>query len=156
MVSYRAEHQLSAQNSGIAVLVQQLVPADLSGVAFSANPINHSRDEIMINASWGLGESVVSGKVTPDSLVVSKANLRVKETFIGAKGLKTVLDAQGTREIPVSKAQQQAPCLDHHQTREIAQLAIDLEGRMGWPVDLEFAYYANQLYLLQCRPITTL
>jgi pyruvate,water dikinase len=141
---------------GVAVLVQQLVPAELSGVAFSANPISGIRDEVMINASWGLGESVVSGKVTPDCWITGKSDFRVKESYIGAKRLKTVLDAEGIRETPVARSEQMVLCLDEPKVREITRLAVQLESRMGWPVDLEFAYLADQLYVLQCRPITTL
>ena len=67
MASYRREHNLPTESLGVAVLVQQLVPAEISGVVFSANPVSGNRDEVMINATWGLGESLVSGKVTPDT-----------------------------------------------------------------------------------------
>ena len=156
MAAYRKEHNLPAESLGVAVLVQQLIPAEVSGVVFSANPISGNRDEVMINATWGLGESLVSGKVTPDTLWVQKSDLKVKNSQIGEKGLMTVLTEGGTEEVRVPRAQRQAPSLDDEKTGEIAKLAIDLEQEMGWPVDLEFAYYANDLYLLQCRPITTL
>ena len=156
MAAYRKEHNLPAESLGVAVLVQQLIPAEVSGVVFSANPISGNRDEVMINATWGLGESLVSGKVTPDTLLAQKSDLKIKDSQIGEKGLMTVLTEGGTEEVRVPRAQRQAPSLDDEKTGEIAKLAIDLEQEMGWPVDLEFAYYANDLYLLQCRPITTL
>ena len=156
MAAYRKEHNLPAEGLGLASLVQQLIPAEVSGVVFSANPISGNRDEVMINATWGLGESLVSGKVTPDTLLVQKSDLKIKDSQIGEKGLMTVLTEGGTEEVRVPRAQRQAPSLDDEKTGEIAKLAIDLEQEMGWPVDLEFAYYANDLYLLQCRPITTL
>ncbi len=156
MEAYRKEHNLPAESLGVAVLVQQMVAAEVSGVVFSANPISGNRDEVMINATWGLGESLVSGKVTPDTLVVQKSDFKIKDSQIGEKGLMTVLTEGGTEEVRVPRAQRQAPTLDDEKTGEITKLAIDLEREMGWPVDLEFAYYANDLYLLQCRPITTL
>jgi pyruvate,water dikinase len=156
MAAYRKEHNLPAESLGVAVLVQQLISAEVSGVVFSANPISGNRDEVMINATWGLGESLVSGKVTPDTLLVQKSDLKIKDSQIGEKGLMTVLTEGGTEEVRVPRSQRQAPALDEEKTGEIAKLAIDLEQEMGWPVDLEFAYYANDLYLLQCRPITTL
>jgi pyruvate,water dikinase len=73
MTSYRKEHNLASENLGVAVLVQQLIPAEVSGVVFSANPVSGSREEVMINSTWGLGESLVSGKVTPDTLIVRKS-----------------------------------------------------------------------------------
>ena len=156
MASYRKEHNLSSASLGVAVLVQQLISADVSGVVFSANPVSGSRDEVMINATWGLGESLVSGKVTPDTWIVNKSDSRVKDRYVGEKGLMTVLAEGGTKEVGVPRSQRQAVTLDGEKTREITELAIELEREMGWPVDLEFAYQSDDLYLLQCRPITTL
>lgn len=156
MESYRKEHNLPTASLGIAVLVQQLISAEVSGVAFSANPVSGSRDEVMINATWGLGESLVSGRVTPDTWIVNKSDSRVKDRYVGEKGLMTVLADGGTTEVDVPRSQRQAVTLDGKKTREITQLAMDLEREMGWPVDLEFAYQSDDLYLLQCRPITTL
>jgi pyruvate,water dikinase len=155
MVSYRQEHNLSAEGLGIAILVQQMVPADVSGVAFSVNPVTGIQNEMMINATWGLGESVVGGKVTPDTLVVDKSTLQVKQTYIGEKHIMTTLSEGGTIDIRVPAPQRKALSLEPNQTSEVARLALELEQKMGWPVDLEFAYFANELFLLQCRPITT-
>ena len=156
MSSYRKEHNLPSESLGVAVLVQQLIPAEVSGVIFSANPISGSKDEVMINSTWGLGESLVSGKVTPDTLIVKKSDLEVKDRYVGENGLMTVLDEGGTKEVNVPISQRQTFTLDGEKTRDITQLALDIERKMGWPVDLEFAYYADDLFLLQCRPITTL
>ncbi len=156
MEAYRKEHGLPAESQGVAVLVQQLISADVSGVVFSANPVSGNRDEVMINATWGLGESLVSGKVTPDTWIVNRSDSGIKDRFIGEKGTMTVLEDGGTAEVRVPRAQREAATLDEEKTKEVAKLALDLEAEMGWPVDLEFAYFANDLYLLQCRPITTL
>lgn len=156
MQSYRQEHNLDGSSSGIAVLVQQLVPADAAGVVFSANPITGSRDELMINASWGLGESVVSGTVTPDTHVVNKGNFGLIDTFVGPKSRMTVMSDNGTEEVDAPADWRDLLCLSNDQIREVAELAVSLEGRMGWPVDLEFAYQGESLFLLQCRPITTI
>ena len=140
MESYRKEHGLPADSSGVAVLVQQMVAADVSGVVFSANPISGNRDEVMINATWGLGESLVSGKVTPDIWIVDKSDSRVKETYIGEKGTMTILEYDGTAEVRVPRAQREVATLNSEQAKEVAKLALDLETEMGWPVDLEFSY----------------
>ena len=154
--SYRQEHNLNSEDAGVAVLVQLLIPAESGGVVFSANPINGSRDEIMINASWGLGESVVSGSVTPDTFLIRKTDSSVIDSFVGPKDKMTVLVEQGTEEIDVPAAKRQSLCLNDVQVLELAALATGLEAKMGWPVDLEFAYRGSDLFLLQCRPITTL
>jgi phosphoenolpyruvate synthase/pyruvate phosphate dikinase len=140
----------------LAVLVQLLVPADASAVVFSANPVTGSRDEVLINASWGLGESIVSGTVTPDTYVIRKSDLAVVSRDIGDKHRMTVLAPRGTQEVAIPRRQQRSPSIDDDQVVELARLGIALEATMGWPVDIECAYRGRELYLLQCRPITTL
>jgi len=140
----------------LAVLVQQLVPADTAAVVFSANPVTGRRDEVVVNAGWGLGESIVSGTVTPDTYVIRKADLAVVSRAIAEKRRMTVLAPTGTHEVPVPLRQQRAPSLDDSQVAELARLGIALESALGWPVDIECAYRGRDLYLLQCRPITTL
>jgi phosphoenolpyruvate synthase/pyruvate phosphate dikinase len=156
VLEYRRQNDLPVDDVQIAVLVQQMVPADIAGVAFSANPVNKNRDEVVINTSWGLGESVVSGTVSPDTYVVSKSDLKVLEREIAEKEKMTVAHPDGTREVDVPRFMRGESTLDDAKAIEIAQLARVLEQQMGWPVDIECAYHEEILYLLQCRPITTL
>jgi pyruvate,water dikinase len=154
-MAYRRHQSLPLEQVQLAVLVQQLVAADVSAVAFSANPVTGDRDEVIINASWGLGESVVGGSVTPDTFIMRKTDLGVKQRAIADKARMTVSVPGGTREVDVPRFLRLEAVLSVEQVAEIAQLAINLEATMGWPVDVECAYAAGQLYLLQCRPITT-
>lgn len=153
-IEYRRHWGLS-EEVAMAVLVQQLIPADVSAVVFSANPITGNRAECVINASWGLGESIVGGRVTPDAYVVRKADLAVQERQIADKERMTVPAANRTREISVPRWLRRQPVLTDDQIVEMARLSIRLEATMGWPVDVECAYRGGELYLLQCRPITT-
>ena len=152
---YRSRHGIEDEQIRIAVVVQQLIPADVSAVVFSANPVTGNRDEVMINASWGLGESVVGGTVTPDTYVVHKPNTIVLRN-VADKECMTALRNEGTYEVEVPPRLRQMPSLTDQQVVELAQLASSLEQEMGWPVDIECAYYVVLLYLLQCRTITTL
>jgi len=138
----------------VAVLVQQLVRSDVSAVVFSADPRTGERAHIVVNAAWGLGESLVGGTVTPDLYVVRKADLAVLSRQIADKVVMTVLGAAGTREVPVPRALRQASALDDAQVAALAAWARSLEAYEGRPVDLECAYAAGRPYLLQCRPIT--
>ena len=156
VLEYRRLHGLTTERACLAVLVQKFIPADVSSVVFSANPVTSSADEVVINASWGLGESVVGGTVTPDSYMVDKATLKVVARQIGDKRRMTVPAHEGTEEVDVPRFLQTRPALEDSQVVELAQLAVDLESTMGWPVDLECSYHAGNLYLLQCRPITTI
>ena len=155
-LEYRRQQGLSLENVQLAVLVQQLIVSDVSIVAFSMNPITLNRAEVMINASWGLGESLVSGTVTPDTFVVRKSDLEVTSQTIADKGRMTVAVSGGTREVDVPRFLRSEACLSKEQLIEVAQLVLSLEATMGYPVDVECAYADGKLYLLQCRPITTL
>ncbi len=155
-IDYRRRHGISENNVKIAVLVQQMVPADVSAVVFGANPVNGNRDEIVVNVSWGLGESVVGGTVTPDSYVVRKQDATILSRHIGEKLRMTVPVSGGTKEVGVPRMLQTQPAASDEQVVEMANLTIELEAAVGWPVDVECAYHGHQLYLLQCRPVTTL
>jgi phosphoenolpyruvate synthase/pyruvate phosphate dikinase len=156
VLAYRSLHGLAIEGIGIAVLVQQLVMADVSAVLFSANPINGRRDEMVLTASWGLGESVVGGTVSPDTWIIDAASNDVIITSIGSKQRMTVAIPGGTREVEVPRMLREQLSLTEAQVREVARLGARLEAAQGWPVDIEVAFAGGELYLLQCRPITTL
>jgi len=117
----------------IAVLVQLMVPADASAIAFSADPVSGARDVVVVNAARGLGDAIASGTITPDSYTVRKRDLVITSRACADGG--AVPDGDITA---------------------IARLAIQLETVMGAPVDIECALRDGELHLLQCRPITTL
>lgn len=156
VVEYRRRNGLPIDRIHLAVLVQQLVPSDVSAVMFTANPVNSRRDEIVINASWGLGESIVGGTVTPDMVIVRKDDLGVVSHHVAEKRRMTVSVPGGTREAEVPRFLRRRAALDRSQILEMAQVGLSLEARHGWPVDVECAWHDGRLYLLQCRPITTL
>ena len=154
-IHYRESRGEATGKAGLAVLVQRLVPADVSAVAFSANPVTGSRDEVVINSAWGLGESVVGGTVTPDTFAVRKQDLVVTKEEVADKALMTVSVPGGTEEVNVPGFMRKSPSLDSDRVAEIAQLAVDLEKQHDYPVDIECAVAEGELFLLQCRPITT-
>src|SRR5574341_1662111 len=136
-LEYRRQQGLSLERLQLAVLVQQLVASDVSAVVFSANPITGARDEVVINASWGLGESIVGGTVTPDTFIVRKSDLAVISRVIADKQHMTVSAPGGTREVDVPRFLRQQASLSDEQAREMAQLALTLETTMGYAVDVE-------------------
>jgi pyruvate,water dikinase len=140
----------------LAVLVQELVRADVSAVAFTAHPVSGRRDQVVVTASYGLGESVVGGTVTPDTWILDCARLSISTLEIGAKERMTVPVAGGTREVAVPALLRSSPCLSEEQVRRMAGLALDLERHAGFPVDVELALAGERLVVLQCRPITAL
>ena len=155
-IEYRRRQGISEDNAKIAVLVQQMVPADVSAVVFGANPVTGSRDEVVVNVSWGLGESVVGGTVTPDSYVVRKEDAGIVSRSVAEKLRMTVAVPGGTNEVNVPRMLRTQPAASDEQVAEMARLALELEKAVGWPVDVECAFHGQELYLLQCRPVTTL
>ncbi|MCX6032524.1 MAG: PEP-utilizing enzyme [Chloroflexi bacterium] len=140
----------------IAVIVQQLVRADSSGVLFTANPVTGQRDQAMISAAWGMGEAIVGGLVTPDTLIVDKATGRVLARETADKQVMTVLLGSGTREQPVPEPLRRAPVLSDAQAAELVQLAGRIETLYGMPMDIEWALAEKTFAILQARPITAL
>ncbi len=155
-LAYRRRTGLPDAPARAAVLVQRLVRADAAGVVFSANPVTGARDEAVVNAAWGLGESVVSGTVTPDAIVVRHADGAIRSHAVAEKRTMTVAVTGGTREVPVPGCMAREPAVDAAQARAAARLALALERETGAPVDVEVAWAGTALFLLQCRPITTL
>lgn len=151
---YKKEHGFSIQQPRIAVIVQQQVDADSAGVAFSLNPLNNCYDEAVINANYGLGESVVAGEVEPDVFVVDKLTRAILETQVGSKEVVITLNADGgtTR---TSRARDGQPCITSVQVVALIDLLNRIEADYRKPVDIEWAISKDKLYLLQVRPITT-
>lgn len=155
-LAYRRDHGLPEDGLALAVLVQRLVVADASGVAFSADPVSGRRDRLVVNATWGLGESLVAGHVTPDVWTLDKADLHVLETRPSAKSAMTVLAGDRTVERAVPGFLRERPALTDAELAAVADLTRDLERHQGWPVDVEFAVADGAVHLLQCRPVTAL
>ncbi|MFT4562703.1 MAG: phosphohistidine swiveling domain-containing protein [Gammaproteobacteria bacterium] len=156
--SYRHTQRIDHFDVDVAVVIQQMVDSDVSGVVFTANPLTTATDETVINASWGLGEAIVASLVTPDSYIVRHKNLRVREKTLGSKKVKTVRNPEtgiGTVEIEVEDSDQNQFCLTDRQASELAELCSRvMEYYGGFPQDLEFGIAAGQIYLLQSRQIT--
>jgi pyruvate,water dikinase len=158
-LAYRAQHGISVERARLAVLVQQLVPADAAAVLFTANPVTNRSDEAIVTASYGLGESIVGGTVVPDTYVVRKhgsSGPQIVERLVGEKRVMTVLVDGGTTEVLVPVGLRSVPAVQDAQIVDAVRLGIALEQEMGSPVDVECAWKDATLYLLQCRPITTL
>jgi pyruvate, water dikinase len=155
-LDYRLHVGLPVDHIGLAILVQAQIPADSAAVVFSANPVNGRLDEIVVNASYGLGESIVGGTTTPDTFVIRKPDFEILARTIGQKQLMTVPVPGGTREVETPALLRGLPSVDDDQIVALAALAVALEDAGGVPVDIECAVHDGSVYLLQSRPITTL
>lgn len=139
-IGYRMQHGIDQETVSLAVAVQQLVPAEAAGVMFTANPFTGRRDQVMISAAWGLGESVVGGTVTPDMLTLDKATGQVTTRDTADKQVMTERVAGGTAEQPTPENLRRAPVLDDAQAAELARLGVQIENLYGMPMDIEWAF----------------
>ncbi len=154
-ISYLRALDRSTQPLRMGVVLQKLVAAQSAGVAFTVHPVSGDYEQVYISAALGLGESTVSGAVTPDEILVSRAERKTLRYTVGAKASKVVADeAGGTRQAAVGADDQQAQALDETQVAQIAELALNVEEQMGNnPQDVEWAYRDGELFLLQARPM---
>ncbi|MBK9712355.1 MAG: phosphoenolpyruvate synthase [Kouleothrix sp.] len=153
-IGYRARNQIAPDQVALAVVVQRLIPSEVSGVLFTANPLTGRRDEIVIDASFGLGEAIVSGQVEPDHYVVDQRVWWISSRKLGAKALAIVpREGGGTDEVTGEDGRQALP---DAQILELARTAGRVAAHFGAPQDIEWAWAGGTLHLLQSRPITSL
>jgi pyruvate,water dikinase len=155
-IVYRARHNIEPQDVSMGVVVQELVSADAAGILFTADPLTEAKDQMMINASWGLGEAIVGGRVTPDTIIVEKASGAIIKQEITEKSIMTVLTPKGTSEEPVPEDKRSRAVLPAAQAAELTRIGIRLEDLFGQPMDVEWAMKDDRFFIVQARPITTL
>ncbi len=163
-IYYREKQKFDHFKVQLSVVVQKMVNSEKAGVMFTANPINSNTDEIIINASWGLGEAVVSGTVSPDEYIYSKSRREIIDTTISPKKKMVVKDPSGQGTVEVSVAETLGvdyvtfQCLSDDEIIKLVNYGLKIEESYGSVQDIEWAYDRDtkELYILQSRPITTL
>ena len=154
VVIYKRENGFSVTDPKIAVIVQKQIASEIAGVGFSLDPVTNDYDTAVFNANWGLGETVVAGLSTPDTYIVDKVHLEIKKKTIGTKELSIWLKPKGgTEEKHNFKNEERA--LSDKQVISLTELIKKVERYYEKPMDIEWAFKNDQLFLLQARPITT-
>lgn len=156
-IFYRFEKGLHTHKISVAVVVQKMVESEISGIAFSVHPVTEDRNQIIIEAGFGLGEAIVSGQVTPDSYVVEKTPRKILDVNVATQSRALYRIEGGGNEwqsIPEPKASAQV--MNESQILEFSELILKIENHYGFPCDIEWAYEAEKFYIVQSRPITTL
>ncbi len=155
VIEYRKNNNLPP-SSGIAVVIQEMIASETAGVAFGINPTNGNRDEKIVSSVYGLGEGLVSGELDADTFIVSPTGIEKQLAtkthairYDSAKGYGTLIEE-------IEKDKQEISSLSDKEIIEVADVLDKCKDAFGKPQDIEFAFYKNQLYLLQTRPITNL
>jgi phosphohistidine swiveling domain-containing protein len=154
-IGYRARRGVEPGDVSIAVVVQRLVLAEAAGVMFTIDPVGGAHDEVVVSANWGLGESVVAGDATPDVAVIDRASGTLVSYQVGSKETMTVADGAATRVTDAPAGLRSAAVLSPGQVGELARVGLALEELYGEPMDVEWVLAADELSVVQARPITT-
>ncbi len=157
-IFYREKHGFEHEKVLISIIVQKMVNADRAGVLFTAHPSTGDLDKEVIEANWGLGETVVSGSATPDVYVVDKASGRVLDVTVGTKEAMHVRDPKTGRTVekPTPDKKRKARCLSDDEIRRIAEFGRKVENHYQHPQDIEWAVEGGDIFLVQTRAITVL
>lgn len=158
-LSYRRALRMDQSGVEMGVVVQAMVESRKSGVMFTLNPANGDPSKVSIDATWGLGEAVVSGVVTPDNYLLDKVTLEVLTKRIGSKQVEFIVEGDEVHEKEVPKERREALCLSDSEATLLAKTAKSIERALGRPQDIEWALdssteAAKGLYILQARPET--
>ena len=154
---YRIEKNLPVEWAPIGVAVMMLVDAKAAGVVLTVLPTTGDTTQVVIEGNWGLGESVVSGEITPDSFTLGKGDLQIISRMVTRKQGMVVQEASGTAYVPVPEELQSKPCLDDAELIAIAKTALDVEKHFGVPQDMEWVVDKNlafpeNIFWVQARP----
>jgi len=160
-IDYRNKNNFPHEKVYISVGVQKMVNSRAAGVMFTLNPTNGDPSKVVIEGSWGLGETVVSGSVNPDKFVVDKVVMETSEKTISAKHIKCVYDpdGKGTMDVDVEAELQSKCCLEDREIKELVRIAKNIETHYGRPMDIEWAVdedfsFPENIFIVQARPET--
>ncbi len=155
-IFYREEKKFDHFKVGIAIVVQQMVESEVSGVMFSIDPVTNDKSKIIIEAIYGLGEFIVQGTVTPDHFEVDKKSLTLLNKIIATQAIALVKKGKQNKEIHIPESRGSKQKLSDTLVLHLAKLSKSLEDHYYFPQDSEWAYDGKKLFIVQTRPITTM
>ncbi|MDP3740929.1 MAG: PEP/pyruvate-binding domain-containing protein [bacterium] len=155
-IFYRFEKKQHKKPISVAVVVQEMIQAEVSGICFTVHPVTKDRNQMIIEAGFGLGEAIVGGLITPDSYIIHKDNFSILDVNVSAQNFAIVRSAKATAHKKLSTKSGSRQKLNQKQIIELAKLCKKIEKHYHSPQDIEWAYAKGKFYILQSRPITTL
>jgi len=155
-IFYRVENKIKHESVKIAVIVQNMVQSEVSGVMFSIDPVNDDKDRILIESVWGLGEMIVQGAVVPDNYVVQKGTFDILSKETSDQSVQLVRSGGGTKKIDVPEKIRATQKITDEEVIKLAKISAKLQEHYYFPQDTEWAKEKGKLYIVQTRPITTM
>ena len=148
----------SLSNIRMAVIIQEMINSEVSGVLFSSNVLDNNTTQMLINATWGIGETVTDNLIIPDMIILNKNEFKIIRYDIGKKERKSIQNPNGSGTILIENdLQSRSVCsLTDKQIHQLFDLGLKLENEFNYPQDIEWAIQNDVIYVLQTRPITTL
>lgn len=157
-IFYRHEKKLLKSKVSVAVVVQTMIQSEISGISFTVHPVTKDKNQMIIEAGWGLGEAIVSGQITPDSYVLDKRDMSILDINIATQE-KMIIKKSATGDnawVKIKKNTKDLQKLNGKQILEIGRICQSIEKHYKFACDIEWAFAKNKFYITQSRPITTL
>ena len=155
-IFYRTEKKFDHFKVRIALPIQKMVESEVSGVMFTIDPVTNNKDSIVIEAIYGLGELIVSGRMTPDHYEISKNNFSPIKKIIAKQDKQLIKGKKGNKLISIARSYQQTQKLADEKIIQLAKIGKLIEKHYFFPQDIEWAYKDSTIYIVQTRPVTTL
>lgn len=155
-IFYAYKKGMDNQHVAVAVVVQKMVQSEVAGIAFTVHPVTEDKNNMVIEAGYGLGEAIVGGEITPDTYVVNKKGRIIIDKNISSQSMMIVSGSGGVKKVKVAKVSQERQKLPDSHIVELADICLRIEKHYKKPQDIEWALEKGKLYIVQSRPITTL
>lgn len=155
-IFYRKEKHFDHFKVNLAVVVQEMIESEVSGIAFTADPLSQDKNKIVIEAIWGLGELVVQGSITPDRYELDRHSLEIIKVTPTSQSVELIRKGRENKEVRTPKGRQKRQKLSEGKIKELARILQKVHAHYFFPQDIEWAYKKGKFYIIQSRPITTL
>ena len=157
VISYRYKKGFKKIQYGMGIVIQKMIDSEKSGIMFTSHPLTKNNDMVIIQASWGLGGAIVSGKITPDTYILDKKTKNILEFELGSKKKMEIVEdhpTNNTKIISVNDVKAKMKCLSEIEIKKLLRYALEIENIFGSPQDIEWTIKKGKVYILQSRPVT--
>lgn len=155
-IFYRFEKSLQKTKVSVAVVIQEMIQSEVSGICFTVHPVTKDHNQMVIEAGYGLGEAIVGGMITPDTYVIHRAEKNILDKNISKQEIMIVKEKDGNIEKNVPKSKQERQKLNDEEILRLSQICEKIEKHYKTPQDIEWAFAKDKFFIVQSRPITTL